>query len=133
MRTRTAPLPTALPLRFGRSSRTRGELAERRSRFGRGGLLGFLQHDRARIGSRRTGPRPPRTTASGHSAVGLSPFFTSVDTFAPRELRFALLQDCQQRCGDEDRRVRTRGDADEQREREVLQCRTAEDEQGADR
>src|SRR5947199_251485 len=51
----------------------------------------------------------------------------SVDTLdavlrlAPRVLRLALLPHRQERSSDEDRRVRARCDADEQREREVLQ------------
>src|SRR5205814_10275660 len=52
---------------------------------------------------------------------------------APRVLGLALLQDRQERCGNEDRGVRTGRDADHQREREVLQRVTAEQEQRADR
>ena len=44
-----------------------------------------------------------------------------------RVLRLALLPDREQRRGDEDRGVGTRDDADDQREREVLQRRAAED------
>ena len=42
-------------------------------------------------------------------------------------LGLALLQHRQERRGDEDRRVRAGGDADEQREREVLQRGAAEE------
>src|SRR5581483_2136363 len=52
---------------------------------------------------------------------------------AARILGLALLPQRQHRRRDEDRRVRTGGDADEQREREVLQRRAAEEEQRADR
>jgi len=46
---------------------------------------------------------------------------------ALRKLRLALLPDREQRRGDEDRRVRTGGDADDEREGEVLERGAAED------
>ena len=48
-------------------------------------------------------------------------------------MRLALLPVRQHRRGDEDRRVRAGGDADQQREREVLQRRAAEQQQREDR
>src|SRR5262245_28488569 len=54
-------------------------------------------------------------------------------TLLGRPLGLPLLEDRQQRSGDEDRRVRARSDSDEQREREVLEGRAAEDEQRSHR
>src|SRR5262249_17752687 len=112
MRTRAPPLPAALSLLFGRGDDVLDRVDRRqvRGRFGRGGLLGLLE-DRL-----------------GGTAVALD-----LDVLAACELRLALLQDRQQRRRDEDRRVGARGDADEQREREVLQGRAAEDEQSKNR
>ena len=49
---------------------------------------------------------------------------------AARVLRLALLEHGDERCGDEDRRVRAGADADEQGEGEVLQRLAAEEVQG---
>src|SRR2546423_3874948 len=113
MRTRATPLPATLPLRLSRRRGTRHELAERRRRLGRGGLLGLFEHRRSRVGSRCTAPWSSRPPPGRRSAIRLRPFFSSVDALPPRELRLALLQDRQQRRGDEDRRVRARDDPDE--------------------
>src|SRR5215203_6384405 len=48
-------------------------------------------------------------------------------------LRLALLEDRQERRGDEDGRVRTGRDPDHQREREVLERRAAEDQERGER
>src|SRR5207249_1529558 len=68
-----------------------------------------------------------RTQSSRPSAV-LRAFGPELGLLAPpaRELWLALLPDREERRRDEDRRVRTRGDPDEQREGEVLQRRPAE-------
>src|SRR5439155_1261983 len=106
MRPRLTALATPFPLRLrARDCALDGRNGrERRSRLGCGGVLGLLE--------RRLAGR------------GLH-----VDVPPPRELRLAFLPDRQQRRRDEDRRVRARGDSDEQREREVLQRRAAEEEQ----
>src|SRR2546422_10244747 len=123
MRTRATPLAAALPLRFGRGRRARSDLAERGRRLGCSGLLGFLEHERPRIGLRSpAAPRQPWAAASRFAAVRLGAF-RLVYALAPGELGLALLQDRQQRSGDEDRRVRARDDADEPGEGEGLQSR----------
>src|SRR5581483_269371 len=73
----------------------------------------------------------------GGGELGLAQHLPALDAVerdlaAPGELGLALLPDREQRRRDEDRRVRTRGDADDQREREVLQRRAAEQEERAD-
>ena len=77
-------------------------------RLGGGGLLGLR-----RAAARR--PSPPASRWPLRRAYSGSRSFQIVE----------------QRRRDEDRRVGTRGDADEQREREVLQRRAAEEEQRA--
>src|SRR5882762_9943838 len=52
---------------------------------------------------------------------------------APGVFRLAFLPPVEQRGGDEDRGVGARGDADEEREGEVLQGRAAEEEERGDR
>ena len=74
---------------------------------------------------RRRPPRPAEQDPLADRA------FHRAAVLAARVLGLALLPGGQQRRRDEDRRVGTRGDADEQREREVLQRRAAEEEQRA--
>ena len=86
-----------------------------------------------RLGSRR----PARLGLLGLGRLGLrsdcsstaSSFSWRPGVLALRVLGLALLEDGEERRGDEDRRVRARGDADEEREREVLERVAAEEEQ----
>src|SRR5204863_8940375 len=119
MRTCAAPLAAALAFRFGRGGRAWHEFTERGGRLGRGRLLRLFEDDRSRIGSRPAAPWTPLSPPGGRAAVGLRAF-RLVDASAACELRLALLQDRQQRCRDEDRRVGARGDPNQQRECEVL-------------
>src|SRR4051812_24963085 len=118
MRPRLATLAALLePFAVDRSGSSRDEL--RRWRVGGGGLLRVLERllvERVRSAVRRRG--------SPRLVVGSLP---------PRPLRLALLPHRQERCRDEDRRVRTGSDPDHEREREVLERRTAEEEQRGDR
>ena len=98
----------------------------------------------------RPAPRPARptvparrglaTTGSGAGSAGASsstpPTETSAERIvvaAPRVLGLTLLEDREQRRGDEDRRVRAGADSDEEREREVLERVAAEEPQRRDR
>ena len=92
MRTRAAPLPAALPLRFGGHTLDCVHRRQVRRRFRSRRFLGLFEDH---FGS---------ATVTVHLHV-----------LAACELRLALLQDRQQRSGDEDRRVRAGDDADDQR------------------
>src|ERR1700712_1816170 len=108
MRARLPPLAAALLLRSGVAvgEDVLDDVERRfRRRFVRRGLLGFGEH------------------AAAERALG------RVAALAAVVLRLALLPPGEERRGDEDRRIRTGGDADEQREGEVLERRTAEEEQ----
>src|SRR6185437_15024934 len=82
----------------------------------------------------RSGVTPaPAATVDGRRLRGRDFDVVDAEALPLRELRLALLPDREQRRRDEDRRVRARGDADDERERKVLQRRAAEDEQRDDR
>src|SRR5207249_3646099 len=125
MRSRPPALLALLAARLGARFRRRSldDVDELRRRLGGERLLGLRECDRSRVEA------TPATPAVPDRPIDLA----ARELLPLRELRLALLPDRQQRRGDEDRRVRTRGDADDQREREVLQGRAAEDLERDDR
>src|SRR5258705_2620999 len=112
-----APLLTTL-LRF-RFRRRRIDHVDELGRRLRGKrLLGCLERGGAYVGS------APATADAPDRRADL---VARRELLALRELGLALLPDREQRRRDEDRRVRTGDDADDERECEVLECRAAED------
>src|SRR5579864_960994 len=96
-------------LRAGIRRRRLDHVHELRRRLRRQRLLGLGERNRARV-------EAPATTAVDRHTVGVARKLLPL-----RELGLALLPDREQRRRDEDRRVGTRRDTDEEREREVLQ------------
>src|SRR5262245_61256645 len=115
VRTRRAPLPAPLALRRGRSGRRRGDRRGTRS-LRRGVRLDVLDLGLAlALRSDGIGILGERTADRGDT--GESPEVVTT----PGEFGLALLERCDERCGEEDRGVRARSDADEEGEREVLE------------
>src|SRR5262249_58365141 len=81
----------------------------------------------------RAGIRPPPAASTVDGRCGTVHLVGGTEPLPFRELGLALLPDREERRRDEDRRVRTRGHADDQREREVLERRAAAELEGDDR
>src|SRR6185437_11680090 len=112
MRPRVAPLPPLLAARL--------RIRRRRRRLHDVDELGRRLCGECVLGGLECGGADVAATAP---AVDEHRLLVTREAAALRVLRLAFLPHAEERCGDEDRRVRTRGDADDEREGEVLERR----------